>query len=73
MKTKVRRVGIGYGVLLPKQVIKRLGLKEGSVLAITETEGGALLSPVDPDFSDQLEAFRRTEAWHRNSYQQLGR
>ncbi|MFZ0911841.1 MAG: AbrB/MazE/SpoVT family DNA-binding domain-containing protein [Candidatus Korobacteraceae bacterium] len=73
MHTKLRKIGNGYGVLLPKQVIERLRLTEGSVLSLAETSAGIELSPFDADFSEQVEAFRRTEPRHRNSYRELAK
>ena len=73
MQTKLRKIGNGYGVLLPKQVIERLRLTEGSVLSLAETSAGVELSPFDADFSEQVEAFRRTEPRHRNSYRELAK
>ena len=73
MKTKLRRIGSGYGVLLPKQVVERLRLKEGGELLLTETSAGIELSPYDADFAEQVEAFRRTEPHHRNAYRQLAK
>ena len=73
MKTKLRKIGNGYGVLLPKQVIERLRLEEGGELMLRETSSGVELSPYEADFSDQVEAFRRTELRHRNSYRELAK
>jgi putative addiction module antidote len=73
MQTKLRKIGNGYGVLLPKQVIERLRLTEGNILSLAETSTGIELSPFDADFSEQVEAFRRTEARHRNSYRELAK
>lgn len=73
MKTKLRRIGSGYGVLIPKQVIERLRIDEGSELTLRETSAGIELSPYDAEFSAQLEAFRRTEPLHRNSYRELAK
>jgi antitoxin component of MazEF toxin-antitoxin module len=73
MKTKLRKIGNGYGVLLPKQVIDHLRVSEGSVLTVIETSLGVELSPFDVDFSEQVEAFRRTEPRHRNSYRELAK
>jgi putative addiction module antidote len=73
MQTKLRKIGNGYGVLLPKQLIERLRLTEGSVLSLAETNAGIELSPFDADFSEQVEAFRRTESRHRNSYRELAK
>jgi len=46
---------------------------EGSVLNISETSSGIQLSPFDADFSEQVEAFRKTEPKHRNSYRELAK
>ncbi|MGA2905023.1 MAG: AbrB/MazE/SpoVT family DNA-binding domain-containing protein [Candidatus Korobacteraceae bacterium] len=73
MKTKLRRIGNGYGVLLPKEVIQRLRVAEGSVLTISESSAGIQLSPFDADFSAQVEAFRRTEPQHRKAYRELAK
>ena len=73
MKTKLRMIGSGYGVLLPKKVVDNLRLSVGDELELTEEEWGLELSAFDPDFVDQVEAFRRTEGQHRNSYRELGK
>jgi len=71
MKTKLRKIGSGYGVLLPKKVIDKLRLSVGDELELVEQEWGIELSAFDPDFADQVGAFRRTEGQHRNSYREL--
>lgn len=73
MQTKLRKIGNGYGVLLPKQVIERLRVEEGGLLTLKETSTGIELSPFDADFSEQVEAFRRTEHRHRNTYRELAK
>ena len=73
MKTKLRMIGTGYGVLLPKRVIDDLRLSVGDELELTVDKGGIGLSPFDPEFAEQVEAFCRTEGRHRNSYRELGK
>ncbi len=73
MQTKLRKIGNGYGVLLPKRLIETLRLSEGDVLTLTATNSGIELSPFDANFSEQVEAFRRTESRHRNSYRELAK
>jgi putative addiction module antidote len=73
VKTKLRKIGNGLGVLLPKEAIEHLRLSEGGTLTISETESGIELSPFDARFSAQVEAFRRTEGRHRNSYRELAK
>ena len=71
MKTKLRKIGTGFGVLLPKRVVDDLRLSVGDELELTADEGSIELSPFDPEFAEQVEAFRRTEGQHRNSYREL--
>jgi putative addiction module antidote len=71
MKTKLRKIGTGYGVLLPKRVVDDLRLSVGDELELTADDGGIELSPFDSEFAEQVEAFRRTEGQHRNSYREL--
>jgi antitoxin component of MazEF toxin-antitoxin module len=71
MKTKLRKIGNVVGVLLPKETVARLRAEEGSTLTISEAASGIELPPFDADFSTQVEAFRRNETRHRNSYQTI--
>ena len=73
MDTRVRKIGNGYGILLPKQVMDEMRLEEGATLTIVTDANGLHLSPYDAGFSEQLEAFRRTESRHRNSYRELAK
>ena len=73
MKTKLRKIGSGFGILIPKKILDNLRLSEGDELELTEEEWGIELSPFDDDFAYQVEAFRRTEGRHRNSYRELGK
>jgi putative addiction module antidote len=73
MKTKLRKVGSGFGVLLPKKVVENLNLSVGDELELVEQEWGIELSPFDPDFAREVETFRKTEAAHGNSYRELAK
>lgn len=73
MDTRIRKIGNGYGILLPKQVMEEMRLEEGSALSIVQDGHTLHLSPYDASFSEQLEAFRRTEPRHRNSYRELAK
>jgi hypothetical protein len=38
LKTKVRRIGTGYGILIPKKKIKELGISENETIVIRRIE-----------------------------------
>ena len=73
MELKVRKIGNGYGVLFPKQLMDEMALQEGSKLEVTKVDGVFQMSPADAQFTRQVEAFLRTEAQHRNSYRELAK
>ena len=73
MELKVRKIGNGYGVLLPKQMLEELALEEGSLLEVEKVEGVYRMVPADAEFTRQVEAFLRTEPLHRNTYRELAK
>ena len=73
MELKVRKIGNGYGVLLPKQLMDELRVAEDSVLNITRVDGVYQITPYDPDFARALKAFRDTEPQHQNTYRELAK
>ncbi len=73
MQLKVRKIGNGYGVLLPKQMLEDMHVMENSVLEVVKVDGVYQISPYDPEFAAALKAFRDTEAEHQNSYRELAK
>jgi antitoxin MazE len=76
MELKIRKIGNGYGVLLPKQLLEELSLEEGSLLELEKVAGAKSvyqMTPVDSQFTAQVEAFLRTEPFHRNTYRELAK
>lgn len=56
MKIEIKKIGNSTGVILPKELLARLRLKQGDVLFVTETaDGGLKLVPHDPDFEKTVE------------------
>ena len=45
---KLRAIGNSVGAVFPRDVLARLGVKEGDVLHIVETKDGVVLTPLDP-------------------------
>ncbi len=73
MELKVRKIGNGYGVLLPKQLLEDMAVVEGSLLTVEKQGSVYQLKPTDEEFTRQVEAFLRTEPLHRNSYRELAK
>jgi antitoxin component of MazEF toxin-antitoxin module len=73
MELKVRKIGNGYGVLLPKQLLDDLSLEEGALLQVNKVSGVYQMTPADAQFAAQVEAFLRTEPLHHNTYRELAK
>ncbi|MBB4481999.1 AbrB/MazE/SpoVT family DNA-binding domain-containing protein [Rhizobium etli] len=58
MNVTIRKIGNSDGVIIPKEVLDRLGLKTGDSLELQMENGGIKMKPVDEDLSRQLEAAR---------------
>ena len=73
MELKVRRIGNAYGVILPKPLMEALAVGEGSLLDAETRDGVLQMTPVDAEFTQQVQAFLETEEHHRRSYRELAK
>ena len=53
-KLKIISIGNSAGVLLPKKLLRKLGLSPGDKLYASETENGIALTTHDPEFDAQM-------------------
>jgi putative addiction module antidote len=70
---KLRKIGSSIGVILPKEMLERLNLREGDKLYADENRNGVQLSPYDPEFEAAMEAFSRTRRKYRNALHELAK
>jgi antitoxin MazE len=73
VELKIRKIGNGFGVLLPKKLLEELSLEEGSLLGLEKVDGTYQMIPADAQFTRQVEAFLRTEPLHKNTYRELAK
>jgi len=73
MKLKLRSVGTSTGVILPKEVLHRLRVKKNDILFATETPGGLLLTPFDPEVEEQVELGLEFMAKYRDTFRALAK
>ena len=73
MELKVRKIGNGYGVIFPKLLIDEMAVCEGSLLSAENCNGVLQMTPIDTEFTRQVEAFLQTEKEHRRSYRELAK
>ena len=70
---KLRQIGNSVGVILPKEVLARLKLEKGDTVYVTETPDGFALTPLDPNFEQQLEVGREFMREYRDTFRALAK
>ena len=65
MTLKLTQIGNSVGVILPKELLAKLGVDKGDTLYAIETPKGVRLSTAEPDSEAQMEVARRImkERW----------
>ena len=70
---KVRMVGNAAGVILPKEALNRLNVKQGDTLFLVESPDGYTLTAYDPEFQAQLESAEKGMRQYRNALRELAK
>ena len=74
VELKVRKFGNSLGVVLPKEVIKRLQTRDGQKLFLIEGAAGDYrLSGYDPAFEKQMEKIEDIMLRYRNTLRALSK
>ncbi len=70
---RLTNIGNSVGVVLPKELLARLGVGRGDTLHAVETGDGLRLTVSDPEFEAQMEVARDVmKKWH-NVLRELAR
>ncbi len=70
---KLRAIGNSVGVVLPKELLAKLDLKEGDTLHVLEAPDGFRLKRSDPEFERQMEEARRVMQRRRAVLRELAK
>ncbi|GIU78068.1 MAG: transcriptional regulator [Bryobacteraceae bacterium] len=74
VQLKLRRFGNSLGVVLPKDVIRRLQAKDGDPLFLIEAPDGSYrLTPYDPAFEEKMAKAEDIISRYRNTLRVLSR
>jgi putative addiction module antidote len=69
---QIRKIGNSVGLILPKDLLARLKLKEGDTLHVVEqTERGLKLTPYDPKHAKAMEIARRAFRTYADTFKAL--
>lgn len=71
MNVTLRKIGNSVGVIIPKDVLDRLGLKEGDELNLESRDGGLALKPTDDEFAKQIALGRKFMDKYKVALQKL--
>ncbi|MDX1656237.1 MAG: AbrB/MazE/SpoVT family DNA-binding domain-containing protein [Candidatus Competibacteraceae bacterium] len=70
---KARKVGNSIGIILPKEMLEALHVREGDTIYASKTPDGMSLTPYDPDFEAAMEAFDIERRRYRNALRELAK
>jgi putative addiction module antidote len=71
---QIKKIGNSVGLILPKELLARLKLKEGDNLYVIEqTERGLKLSPYNPKHAKAMEIARRSFRKYADTYKALAK
>ena len=73
MKLQLKKIGNSTGLILPKELLARLGLEQGDELVVTETPSGFKVSKGDESFDKGLEIARKAMKTYRNTLDELAK
>ena len=69
---QIKKIGNSVGLILPKELLARLKLKEGDKLYVIEQpERGMKLSPYDPKHARAMDIARRSFRKYADTYKAL--
>ncbi|MFP4166277.1 MAG: AbrB/MazE/SpoVT family DNA-binding domain-containing protein [Opitutales bacterium] len=74
IKTKVRKIGNSYGIVLPKEALQALKVEEGADLYLTEGPNHTLnINPGEPGFEDIMRVAEEGMQRYRNTMRELAK
>jgi putative addiction module antidote len=73
MKLEIKKIGNSTGLILPKELLARLGLKQGDAVIVTEGPKGFAVSREDETFEKGLELAREAMKTYRAALTELAK
>lgn len=75
MKLVLKRIGNSTGLILPKELLARLGLAQGDAVIVTETPTGLAISKetADERFAEGIEIARKAMKTYRRALAELAK
>lgn len=74
IKTKVRKIGNSYGIVLPKEALQAMKVEEGATVYLTEAPNQTLnINPDKPGFDEKMHLAEDLMRRYRNTFRELAK
>ena len=73
MKLEIKKIGNSTGLILPKELLARLGLQQGDSVVVTETADGFNVHRGDETFEKGMEIARKAMKTYREALKELAK
>jgi len=74
IKTKIRKIGNSYGIVLPKEALQALKVEEGATVYLTEAPNNTLnMNPEKPGFNEIMRVAEEGMQQYRNTMRELAK
>lgn len=73
MKLEIKKIGNSTGLILPKDLLARLGLEQGDEVVVTEMPDGFSVTRGDALFEKGVEIARKAMKTYRNTLKELAK
>jgi putative addiction module antidote len=74
MKLEIKKIGNSTGLILPKELLARLGLKQGDEVIVTEGPDRSLaMTPYSEDDDETMRIAREVMAEYKNTLKALAK
>ena len=70
---KLTQIGNSVGVILPKELLAKLGMAKGDTIYAVDQPDGVRLTVADPDFAQQMDVARRVMKERRAVLRELAK
>ena len=73
MKLELKRIGNSTGLILPKELLARLGLEQGDAVFVTETAEGLVIGKRDDTFEKGMAIAREAMKTYSQALKELAK
>lgn len=74
MRLQIKKIGNSTGLILPKELLQRLGLEQGDEVIVSQEPDGLKISPyAEDDFERGLEIARKAMKKYRSALKELAK